>query len=162
MAAVEIHSPLHFPTDATLAATRLRQSPKLSDTDSYNKACCWQATCYIANVLQHMSCPLNRRVRERFFFAAGVLSLAVWLFMAVAEICTPVHAWLHGGSIPDNDDCAIVAISHGKVHLLTVDVPVVAPTTFVEAPPVITYFISSATCELLPLGRAPPAPSSVS
>ena len=94
--------------------------------------------------------------------AVGVLSLAMWLFLAAAEVCTPVHAWLHGGSIPDNDDCAIVAISHAKVHLLTVDVPVVAPTTFVEAPPVITYFISSATCELLPLGRAPPAPSSVS
>jgi hypothetical protein len=92
--------------------------------------------------------------------AVGVLSLAVWLFMALAETWTPLHAWLHGGSIPDNDDCAIVAITHGKVDSLTIDTSVVAPITFVEAPPVIVYFISSATCELLPLGRAPPAVSS--
>jgi hypothetical protein len=94
--------------------------------------------------------------------AVGVVSLAMWLFLAVAEVCTPLHAWLHGGSIPDNDDCAVVAIIHGKVDLSPVPVPVVAPTTFVEAPPVIICFISSATCELLPLGRAPPAPSSIS
>ena len=34
----------------------------------------------------------NRRTRGRIFLAAGVLSLAVWLFMATAEICTPLHA----------------------------------------------------------------------
>ena len=99
---------------------------------------------------------------QRVYLAAGVLSLAMWLLLAAAEVCTPLHAWLHGGSIPDDDDCAIVAVTHGKVDLSPAVVPVVAPTTFVEAPPVVTCFICSATCELLPLGRAPPASSSVS
>ena len=66
---------------------------------------------------------INRRTRERIFFAAGVLSLALWLFMAFAETHPSLHAWLHGGTIPDDDDCAIVALAHGKIETVTPDAP---------------------------------------
>ena len=39
---------------------------------------------------------LNRRERVYLHCATGVLSLFVWLFMATAEICPPLHEWLHG------------------------------------------------------------------
>ncbi|MGA9777167.1 MAG: hypothetical protein WBS33_02740 [Verrucomicrobiia bacterium] len=102
-------------------------------------------------------------MRERIFFAAGVLSLAIWLFMAVAEICTPLHAWLHGGTIPDDDDCAVVAIAHGQFHSVSCDIPVVAPIAWIEATPSrMVLSIFSPAIENLPQGRAPPALRSVS
>ena len=84
----------------------------------------------------------------------------MWLFLAVAEIHQPLHAWLHGGSIPDNDDCAIVAIAHGKVESATVEVPISMPTLLVEAAPRIEFCVFGAAIENLPPGRAPPVVSS--
>jgi hypothetical protein len=105
----------------------------------------------------------NRRTRERIFFAAGVLSLALWLFMATAEICTPLHAWLHGGTIPkDDDDCAIVAIAHGKIEVMPCDASAVLPVTWIEIAERTEFsaFIP-ADKNLLP-GRGPPALPAVS
>jgi hypothetical protein len=113
--------------------------------------------------LRYRKCHFNRRTRERIFFAAGVLSLALWLFMATAEICTPLHAWLHGGTIPkDDDDCAIVAIAHGKIETVACDTPVVVPVSWIEVPLHIEFSALSPSLELLPKGRAPPAFSAVS
>ena len=95
-------------------------------------------------------------MRQRFFAATAFLSLALWLFLALAEIHQPLHAWLHGGSIPDNDDCAIVAIAHGKVDLATCDVPIVTPTVWFETNPSLNFSVFSAPIENLPHGRAPP------
>jgi len=126
-------------------------------------ACEWQATCYIANALRYGKWQFNRRTRERIFFVAGVLSLALWLFMATAEICTPLHAWLHGGTIPKNDeDCAIVAIAQGKIDTVAFDTPVVVPVSWIEVPLHLEFSPLSPTLELLPSGRAPPAFSAVS
>ncbi len=117
-----------------------------------------------ANDLRYRKCQFNRRTRERIFFATGVLSLALWLFMATAEICTPLHAWLHGGTIPDNDDdCAIVAIAHGQYDSPISDIPTVAQTNWIEAtPPRVEFSIYSPAIENLPQGRAPPALPAVS
>ena len=114
--------------------------------------------CYNANDLQYRRCQFNRRTRERIFLAAGVLSLALWLFMATAEICTPLHAWLHGGTIPDNDDCAVVAIAHGQFDSVTCDIPVIAPVAWIEVTSLrLESSIFSPAIEHLPQGRAPPA-----
>jgi hypothetical protein len=118
---------------------------------------------YTANDLRYGKCQFNRRTRERIFFAAGVLSLAIWLFMATAEICTPLHAWLHGGTIPkDDDDCAIVAIAHGKIEAAPCAAPAVLPATWIEIAErtEISVFIP-ADKNLLP-GRGPPTLSVVS
>jgi hypothetical protein len=116
-----------------------------------------------ANDLRYEKCQFNRHARERIFFAAGVLSLALWLFMATAEICTPLHAWLHGGTIPkDDDDCAIVAIAHGKIETVACDAPVVVPVSWIEVPFRIEFSALSTATELLPNGRAPPALPAVS
>jgi len=105
----------------------------------------------------------NRRTRERIFFAAGALSLAVWLFMAAAELYTPLHAWLHGGTIPDDDDdCAIVAIAHGKIETTPVAVPTTAPVTWIAVPLCLEFYVFSADMTVLPDGRAPPVFSAVS
>jgi hypothetical protein len=89
--------------------------------------------------------------------AAGVLSLAVWLFMAAAEVCTPLHAWLHGGTIPDNDnDCAIVAIAHGKVETVFHAAPAVVPVIGIEIAPRIEISVFRPTTAFFPDGRGPP------
>jgi len=103
---------------------------------------------------------MNRRLRQRFYAATAVLSLAVWLFMAAAEMWTPVHVWLHGGAIPDDDDCAIVALVHGKIETTPCDIPVVTPATRIEATPHIEISAFGPVVENLPPGRAPPAVSS--
>jgi hypothetical protein len=99
----------------------------------------------------------NRRTRERIFFAWAVLSLAVWLFMAAAEICSPLHAWLHGGTIPkDDDDCAVVAIAHGKIETVTPDAVVPVPVIWVEVTPQTEFSVLSTAIAFLPNGRGPP------
>ena len=105
--------------------------------------------------------PINRRTRQRLYAAAG-LSLAVWLFMVVAELCTPLHAWLHGGAIPDADDCAIVAIAHGKIETAGCDIPVLAPVAWIEVTPRVEFTVFGKTIENLLSGRAPPALPAVS
>jgi len=83
--------------------------------------------------------------------------------MAAAELCTPLHAWLHGGIIPkDDDDCAIVAISHGKIDTAPCAAPVVIPITGVEVAPCFEFSVFRSVTTLLPNGRAPPVFSAVS
>jgi hypothetical protein len=129
---------------------------------SKNTACRRRAVCYIANDLQSENL-INRRTRERIFVAWAVLSLAVWLFMAAAEIYSPLHAWLHGGTIPeDDDDCAIVAIAHGKIETVACDIPVVAPITWIEVTPRVDFSVFIPVNTNLSFGRAPPALPAVS
>src|ERR1700733_2258977 len=93
---------------------------------------------------------INRLTRLYFHRATGALALAIWLFMATAEIHPPLHAWLHGGTIPDDDDdCAIVAIAHGKVETVACDIPVLVPITWVEVAPRVEFSVFSKTVENL-------------
>jgi hypothetical protein len=95
--------------------------------------------------------------------ATGILSLAVWLFMAAAEIYSPLHAWLHGGTIPeDDDDCAIVAIAHGKIEAVSTDISVPVPITWIEVTPRVEFSVFIPANINLSLGRAPPALLAVS
>jgi hypothetical protein len=106
---------------------------------------------------------INRRTRERIFFAAAILSLAVWLIMAAAEIYSPLHAWLHGGTIPeDDDDCAIVAIAHGKIETVSSDIPVVVPVTWIEVTLRVEFSVFIPAKINLSFGRAPPTLLAVS
>jgi hypothetical protein len=106
---------------------------------------------------------INRRTRELIFFAVAILSLAVWLFMAAAEIYSPLHAWLHGGTIPeDDDDCAIVAIAHGKIEAAPFAMPAVLSATWIEVTPRVEFSVVIPANTNLSFGRAPPAPLAVS
>lgn len=92
-----------------------------------------------------------------FFRATAVLSLAVWLIMAAAEIYSPIHAWLHGGTVPDDDDdCAIVAIAHGKIETVTPDAIISVPITWIEVTPQIEFSDFGTAMAFLPNGRGPP------
>ena len=106
---------------------------------------------------------ISRRTRQRLYAATAVLSLAIWLFMVVAEVYTPLHAWLHGGTIPkDDDDCAIVAIAHGKIETTPCDIPALVPIVRVEVPPSVEFSVFSETVENLLSGRSPPVLLAVS
>ena len=107
--------------------------------------------------MQQTTQLLNRRTRRRLCAATAVLSLVLWQFMLVAESWTPLHAWLHGGSIPDNDDCTVVVIAHGKIDLVDCVVPVPVPTIWVGLTPQIIVSEFCPVIAFLPLGRAPPA-----
>lgn len=85
-----------------------------------------------------------------------MLALALWLTLVVAEACPAVHAWLHGGTIPDDDDCAIVAIQHGKVdNSVVVVTPVVVVGIAIAL--VLTFTSPSVVFLPQPNGRSPPA-----
>jgi hypothetical protein len=113
--------------------------------------------------LQHEKRHFNRKTRLMLYRAAGVLSLALWLFMAAAELYSPLHAWMHGGAIPKDDtDCAIVLIAHGKIDTAPCAAPVSIPVTGVEVAPLIELSVSSTAIAFLPNGRAPPVFSAVS
>jgi hypothetical protein len=99
---------------------------------------------------------VSRRTREYLHRVAGAVALFTWLFMATAEICTPLHAWLHGGTIPDDDDCPVVAIAAGHVHVTIYHVEPVLPVAFIEITPqeIIPSFVPAE--KVLPNDRAPP------
>jgi hypothetical protein len=90
------------------------------------------------------------------FTATAVVTLALWLLMATAEICTPLHAWLHGGAIPENDDCAVVAMTHGKVDSVICAAPVVVPVVWIEVTPVHQTSVIRPSLVVLPDCRGPP------
>jgi hypothetical protein len=100
---------------------------------------------------------INRRWRRRLHAATAVVSLAVWLFMAAAELCAPLHAWLHGGTIPqDDNDCAVVAIAHGKVETVVCAAPLAVPVTWIEIVPRLEFSVFRPALAFLPDGRGPP------
>ena len=102
------------------------------------------------------SLQFNRRTRGYLHRAAGALTLAVFLFVNAAEVCPPLHAWLHGGSIPDDDDCAVVAIALGHVDAGICDVPPVMPVHWVEIETRREIYALVVIDKNLPPGRAPP------
>jgi hypothetical protein len=93
------------------------------------------------------------------FTATAILSLALWLFVAAAEACAPLHAWLHGGTIPDNDNCAVVAVTHGNVELAVCAAPEVIPVIWVEIAPRVEFSVFHPSTALLPDSRGPPVSS---
>jgi hypothetical protein len=86
----------------------------------------------------------------------------LWLFLLVAETWTPLHAWLHGGSIPDNDNCAIVALAHGTVDSAPAGDAVTTTIATIECAPRLEIFHFSSIISFLPPGRAPPSLCTVS
>jgi hypothetical protein len=99
---------------------------------------------------------LNRRARGYLHRVVGAVALFSWLFVAGAEYCPPLHAWLHGGAIPDDDDCPVVMVAAGHVDTLTSEVQMAMPVIFIEITPreEVTVFVPSE--KTLPNDRAPP------
>jgi hypothetical protein len=94
--------------------------------------------------------------RLRWHAVTAGLSLALWLFMAAAEASPALHAWMHGGSVPDNDDCAVVAVAHGKVETAVAEIPVVTTVTAIEIVLRPEFFVFHPASLILPDGRGPP------
>lgn len=100
---------------------------------------------------------LSRRRRLYLHQATGALSLAIWLLMAMAEIHPPFHAWLHGGTIPkDDDDCAIVLIHHGKMDMPVAVVDISVPMPVIVGDVLTPASIFAAVDRLPRPNRGPP------
>jgi hypothetical protein len=99
---------------------------------------------------------MSQRTRERLHRVTGAVALFVWLFMATAEICPPLHEWLHGGSIPDDDDCAVKMIAAGHVHVAVCHVEPVIPVSLIEIAPRANVIVFVPSEKNLPNERAPP------
>ena len=102
-------------------------------------------------------CPnMSRRERQFLYRFVAVLSLVLWLALAAAETWEPIHAWLHGGAVPHNDNCPVAVLRDGKLAISPTAViagPVLASVvafTFLISPP----FVASIP---LPDVRGPPA-----
>ena len=103
-----------------------------------------------------MPFQLSRRTRGWIFRVTGAVALFVWMFLWTAEICPPLHAWLHGGSIPDDDDCPVVAVATGHVHVAVTEVQAPAPVNVIEITPRVEVTVFVPTEKVLPNERAPP------
>jgi hypothetical protein len=101
---------------------------------------------------------LDRRTRGYLHRVTGAVALFVWLFMATAEISTPLHEWLHGGSIPDDDDCAVKMLASGHVHVAVCEVQPPMPVLLVEITPRVEITVFVPAQKVLPNERAPPVP----
>lgn len=117
---------------------------------------------YLRLQMRHTAPPISRRARQRLHTVTAVLSLSLWLLLTVAEAYSPLHAWIHGGAIPDNDECAVVAIAHGQVDSPVGDVPAVAQFVWIEITPHVKFSAYCPAIGHLPSGRAPPVLPAVS
>ena len=99
---------------------------------------------------------MSRRTRECLHRATGLVALFAWLFMSTAEFCTPLHEWLHGGAIPDDDDCPVMAIAQGHVDSTVTEVPPVMPVLLGEITPRVEVIAFVSSDKILPNDRAPP------
>jgi hypothetical protein len=103
-----------------------------------------------------MPFPTSRRTRGYIHCVTGAVALFVWMFLWTAEIHPPLHAWLHGGSIPDDDDCPVVAIATGHVHIGVAEIQPPAPVNVIEITPRVEITVFVSTEKVLPPERAPP------
>lgn len=99
---------------------------------------------------------MSRRTRQNLSAVTAVLLLAIWLTLTAAEGYEPLHAWLHGGKIPDNDACAIVMIHHGKMDTSVVVVNVSVTPALVVCKVLMPVPIFASVDNLLLPGRGPP------
>jgi len=98
----------------------------------------------------------NRRTRGQIHRVAGAVALFCWLFVSSAEYFPALHAWLHGGAIPDDDDCAVVMVAAGHVHMAAPEIPMAEPVTFIEITPRAEIAVFVPAEKILPNDRAPP------
>lgn len=61
-------------------------------------------------------CTQNFRRGLRLLPKSAVAFLLLhWLCLAAAGSWAPFHAWLHGDSIPDGDNCPVAALQQGNL-----------------------------------------------
>ena len=101
-------------------------------------------------------CPtMSRSVRQKWCMAAALLALALWLFMLAAESWTPLHAWMHGGAIPEDDHCPIAQLQQGQVDYVMA-AAVVAVFVGFALVVVFTFSVPFVASFPLPDVRGPP------
>ena len=99
--------------------------------------------------------PRRNRVRKRVRAAVAVATLGCWLLLALAEAHEPLHRWLHNGTIPKDDACAVTLLATGKAKVSEPGVEVIPVLTAAVAP--IVCSVPALVAKLpLPPGRGPP------
>ena|GEM_PF-4390295 len=96
-----------------------------------------------------------RAAWARVSTVTATLLAALWLVLVAAEACPELHEWLHGGHIPEDDECAVVLLSEGKVQLAAALVfvpPVAVFMPLLEAARPVPHEV----CPILADARGPP------
>ena len=99
---------------------------------------------------------MNRRTRRYIHRVAGAVALFCWLFVSAAEYFPHIHAWLHGGTIPDDDDCAVVMLAAGHADMAALEVQLAEPVIYIEITPRVEIAVFVPVEKILPNERAPP------
>jgi hypothetical protein len=94
--------------------------------------------------------------------ALSVLLMAVVLLLNAMAASEPLHKLIHHDADEADHDCAVTLFTHGHVDSTSCDVPVIAPTVWIETAPSIIFSVPSTAIENLPPGRGPPLFSAVS
>lgn len=98
----------------------------------------------------------TRRVRRRILAGLALGLLSWMLLLMAAEVHEPLHRWVHGGVIPDDDDCAVVLLATGKASVSATAATVI-PVLVVMVALLPTFVLPLVLKLPLPPGRAPPS-----
>lgn len=103
----------------------------------------------------NLTWPKTRRARRWMLAVVTLGLLGLWLLLTAAEAHEPLHRWLHGGTIPKDDDCAVMLLATGKVDVAQVALAVLP--VLVAAVALIEFVVLPLVPKLpLPPSRAPP------
>jgi hypothetical protein len=89
--------------------------------------------------------------------ALAALLVGLILLLNAMAACPALHELIHKDADHADHQCAVTMFAHGKVDSVTCEVPIVAPTVWVEIVPLSKFSVFSSAIQNLPHGRAPPA-----
>ncbi len=96
-----------------------------------------------------------KNLHRQLLAVTALALLGCLMLLLAAEGYEPLHRWLHGGTISDDDDCAVVLLATGKVDVSATAQAVIPVIVVVAA--LVQTFISPLIAKLpLPHGRGPP------
>jgi len=95
------------------------------------------------------SCPSGKSL-------LATLLIGLVLLLDAMAASPALHELIHKDADRPGHECAVTMFAHGKVDSLSCELPVVAPTGWVETIPFARCYIASTVVENLPHGRAPP------
>jgi hypothetical protein len=86
--------------------------------------------------------------------------MGIVLLLNAMAASPALHERFHSDAGHAQHQCAVTLFAHGQMDSGSVDVPVVAPLSFVETTATVEFSVFSPVIENLPAGRAPPVSAS--
>jgi hypothetical protein len=92
--------------------------------------------------------------------ALAALLVGLVLLLNAMAACPALHELIHKDADEADHHCAVTMFAHGQIDSVTCEVPIVAPTVWVETVPLSGFSVFSSAIQNLPHGRAPPSVAS--